>query len=190
MPSRGAGSRGAGSGFSRTGVLESACTRRSLQVRPFADQGRQAEGDRGGDLDRLQDHAVGEGVRGADAEAGVQDADHGELEDADVRGRRRHDRGHVDGEEDGGGGADAGLVVARGRRAAPSRRRAGSPRRRAGRRWRRGRGAGCGRRQPRPHLQQRAVQSGAEPGEAAVAVAPHQRRAEQHDDEQRPAARS
>ena len=38
--------------------------------------------------------------------------------------------------------------------------------------------------QPGAHLQQRAVQGGAEPGEAAVAVAPHQRRAEQHDEEQ------
>ena len=58
------------------------------QVAPgqaLADQRRQAEGDRGGDLDRLQDHAVGERVGGADPPAGVEDADHGELEDADVR---------------------------------------------------------------------------------------------------------
>ena len=52
----------------------------------LANQGRQAERHRGGDLDGLQDDAVGEGVGGADAEAGVEDADHGELEDADVGG--------------------------------------------------------------------------------------------------------
>ena len=101
------------------------------QVAPgqaLADQGRQAEGDGGRDLDRLQDHAVGEGVGGADPEPGVQDADHGELEDADVGGRRRHDGGHVDGEEDRGGGADAGLAVeVRREEERPAGARAGSP---------------------------------------------------------------
>ena len=58
--------------------------------RALADQGRQAEGDSGRDLDRLQDDAVGESVSGPDPEAGMEDADDRELKDADVgRGRRQ-----------------------------------------------------------------------------------------------------
>ena len=44
-------------------------------------------------------------------EPGVEDADHRELEDADVGRCRRHDGGDVDGEEDRGGGADPGPAV-------------------------------------------------------------------------------
>src|SRR6187200_991923 len=62
----------------------------------LADEGRDAERDGGCDLDGLEDHAVGERVGGGDAVAGREDADHGELEDSDVRWRRRDDRGDVD----------------------------------------------------------------------------------------------
>ena len=55
--------------------------------------------------------AVGERVGVADPPAGGEDADHGELEDADVRRRDGNDRGDVDGEEHRGGGADPGLAV-------------------------------------------------------------------------------
>src|SRR3954453_2166439 len=84
------------------------------QVAPgeaLAHQRGQAEGDRGGDLDRLQDDAVGQGIRSRDAEALVEDADDRELEDADVRRRRRHDRGHVAREQARGGRADRDPMV-------------------------------------------------------------------------------
>ena len=83
-------------------------------VRPgdaLADQRRDAEGDGGRDLDRLEDDAVGERVGGGDVEALGEHADHGELEDPDVRRGGGDDRGDVDREQDRGGGADADLVV-------------------------------------------------------------------------------
>jgi DegV family protein with EDD domain len=135
-------------------------------------------------IERLQDHAVGERVRRADAEAGVQDADHRELEYADVRRCRRHDRSDVDGEEDGGSGADAGLVA---QSQSGEQRPAGGELDRPGRQLRGSGGEATAwvaeDFQPRSHLQQRPVQGRAEAGEATVSVAPHQRRAEQHDDQ-------
>src|SRR5215217_2159801 len=58
------------------------------QVAPgqsLSHQGRQAQRNRCCDLDRLKDYAIGETVGGADPEASVEDADHSELEDPDVR---------------------------------------------------------------------------------------------------------
>src|SRR4029078_11912592 len=58
-----------------------------------------------------EDYAVGERVGGGDAVAGREDADHGELEDSDVRWCRREDRGDVDGEQDRAAAADPDRAV-------------------------------------------------------------------------------
>ena len=158
------------------------------QVTPgqaLADEGRQAEGHRGGDLDGLQDDAVSEGVGGADVETGVEDTDHGQLEDADVRRGHRHDRGDVDREEDRGGGANARLVVEAERvEQRPAGGELDRPSTELG-----GRGGGTAARiaedsEARPHLDQRPVQGGAGTGEAAAAVAPHQHWRDQDDEEE------
>ena len=53
---------GAGRGCRRAGAAERARRRMSFQVTPSRTRAGSAEGDGGRDLDRLQDHAVGEGV--------------------------------------------------------------------------------------------------------------------------------
>ena len=120
-------------GCSRTGAADSARRRMSYQVMPSRTSAGRPSADRGRDLDRLEDHAVGERVGLADPEAGRQDADHGELEDADVGRRRRDDGGDVDREQHRCGAADPDRRRSRPERGerARSRRGAGAPRRRA-----------------------------------------------------------
>ena len=110
-----------------------------------------------------------------------EDADYGELEDADVRRRRRDDGGHVDCEENRRGSADP--TVWSSPRAMKNAQHAPSWIAHAGKLGPRGsdpeaRPAVDG--QPRLDLEQSAVGGVRNAGEAAVAVSAHQHRRQQN----------
>ena len=115
-------------------ALRSSTGRRVQRAQPqvlpghaLAHERGHAHRQRGGDLDRLEDDPVGEGVGLADA-VGRQHRHAGGLEDAEVRRRGRQRRGDVDREQHRGGRADARPGGrARAPRAARSRRATGSP---------------------------------------------------------------
>ena len=102
---------GAPRGDSSTGVAASARIRTSRHERPSRISAGRPNSDRGRDLDRLQDDPVAERRGGRHAVGAGQHRDDGELEDADVRRRRRQHGGHVDREQHRGRRADAGAAV-------------------------------------------------------------------------------
>ena len=90
-----------------TGAACIARRRTSRHDMPSLTQRRHAHQDRGRDLDRLQDHAVGDAGAQADVPAGVQHGGAGGLEDTEVGRRRRQHGGDVDREQDRRGSREA-----------------------------------------------------------------------------------
>ena len=78
---------------------------------PFAEQSWNTHQDSGCDLYRLQHNPVCESVGGADAVGAGENGNAGGLENANVGRCRRDQRRHVDSQQHGGGGTDAGAAV-------------------------------------------------------------------------------
>jgi len=151
----------------------------------LTDQSGNTERNGGRNLDGLQDHAVGQRIGGADAESRMQNADHGELEDADIGGRRRHNRGDVDGEEHRSGSTNPSLAAEpECRQERPARQELDRPSAELS-----DRGEGALARpaedsEPDPDLNERRVDCRSNSGHAAVTIAAHQRRRNEDDQQQ------